>query len=77
VEFPFNTRENPEDICKQPTRFFMDSISDAGDLMKSIFIREFNEETQGCAEKLQPLGSVERIRVTRKKLDQSWYQVLS
>lgn len=75
VEFPFNTRENPEDVCKQPTRFFMDSISDSGDLMTSIFLREFNDEKQVCAENLQPLSAVERIRVLRKKLDQSWYQI--
>lgn len=82
VEFPFNTRDNPEDVCKQPTRFFMDSVrapsADSDGVMKGIFMREFNEEKKDCAEKLQPLSAVQRIRVMRKKIDvDSWYQVLS
>ncbi|KAG0589298.1 hypothetical protein M758_1G009800 [Ceratodon purpureus] len=79
VEFPFNTRDNPEDVCKQPTRFFMDSVTaagaDSGGLMRGEFIREFNEEKSDCADKLQPLSAVQRIQVMREKIDASWYQM--
>ena len=81
VEFPFNTRDHPEDVCKQPTRFFMDSVgapnADSDGAMSGIFIREFNEEKRECAEKLQPLSAVQRIHVMREKIDESWYQVMS
>lgn len=78
VEFAFNTREDPEDVCKQPTRFFMDSVTDSGDVMTGVYIREFDEEKhQACADRLQPLTPVQSIRVTRMKLDQSWYQVIT
>ncbi|XP_024373173.1 uncharacterized protein [Physcomitrium patens] len=77
VEFPFNTRANPDDICKQPTRFFMDSVKgpahDSQDLMEAVFVREFNGQMD-CAEQLQPLSAVKRIRVMRKKTHELWYQ---
>ena len=84
VEFPFNTRDNPGDVCKQPTRFFMDTVdvnpadpSFGGSLvMVGVFVREISEDKQACVDKLQPLSSVQRIRVRRKKqTDESWYQV--
>ncbi|KAG0578201.1 hypothetical protein M758_4G004900 [Ceratodon purpureus] len=84
VEFPFNTRDNPGDVCKQPTRFFMDTVdvnpadpSFGGSLvMVGVFVREISEDKQACVDKLQPLSSVQRIRVRRKKqTDESWYQM--
>lgn len=82
VEFPFNTRSNPDDVCKRPSRFFMESVhspaiaDSAPVIMESYFVREPNEEQQRrCAEKLQPLSNVQRIRVVREMTDPSWYQV--
>lgn len=81
VEFPFNTRDNPEDVCQQPTRFFMTSVqgptADSKGLMQGVFQREENPLKKKCDEKLQPLSIVEKIRVMREPTDESWYQVCS
>ena len=82
VEFPFNTRSNPDDVCKRPTRFFMESVQASSmdgsqAAMESYFGREFSEEKKDCAEKLQPLSGVQRIKVIREYVDHTWYQVSS
>jgi hypothetical protein len=79
VEFPFNTRSYPNDVCKRPSRFFMESVQApaagaAG--MVSFFVREPNKAQEAdCADKLQPLSAVQRIRVVREMSDPSWYQM--
>lgn len=80
VEFPFNTRSNPDDVCKRPTRFFMESVkgpteSGSKNSMTGYFVREFSEEKMACSEKLQPLNGVQRIKVVRELTDSSWYQI--
>jgi hypothetical protein len=45
--------------------------------MESYFIREPSEAKKDCAEKLQPLSSVQRIKVVREYTDPTWYQVPS
>lgn len=84
VEFPFNTRDNPEDVCKKPTRFFMHSVkglaspsnSNFNDgLMESVFLREWSPSKKECSGQLQPLSLVQRIRVVKEMTSESWYQV--
>lgn len=85
VEFPFNTRAYPDDVCKRPSRFFMESVkapaaaasaSGTPEAMESFFVREPNKAQEAdCADKLQPLSAVQRIRVVREMSDPSWYQV--
>jgi hypothetical protein len=84
VEFPFNTKSNPDNVCKRPTRFFMESVQapsvaqgSSAAAMESYFIREPSEAKKDCAEKLQPLSSVQRIKVVREYTDPTWYQVPS
>ncbi|KAG0625572.1 hypothetical protein M758_2G065700 [Ceratodon purpureus] len=79
VQFPFNTRSNSDDVCKRPTRFFMESVqapsmSGSQAAMESLFLREASEEKKGCTEKLLPLSAVQRIKVVREFTDQTWYQ---
>lgn len=80
VTFPFNTRDYPENVCQQPTRFFMESVKptavNSEGEMEGVFQREYYEKKYTCAETLQPLSTVHRIRVLRKKIDPSWYQVI-
>lgn len=77
VEFPFNTRANPDDVCKRPSRFFMESVQSVqnGKKMESFFVREPNQVQKVCAEKLMPLSGVQRIRVVKEVTDSSWYQM--
>ncbi|CAM6034844.1 unnamed protein product [Sphagnum compactum] len=79
VEFPFNTRDNPDDLCSRPMRFFMESVkaptADSGGLMQGIYVRENNGHADKCGEKLLPLSVVEKIHIKRELTDDSWYQL--
>jgi hypothetical protein len=80
-EFPFNTRDPPKDPCKNPSMFYMKSVSGGNEsestgLMESVYLR--NEDLQvtrpSCAGELKDLSGVRRIRVLKKPVAMSWFQ---
>jgi len=78
-EFPFNTREPAQDICEQPIVFYMSWVRKAHDfLLESEYKKEKNERMQIlCDPELEPLNLIQRIRVTKEPVPDSWFQVTS
>lgn len=79
THFPFNIREIPKDKCKQATLFYMKSVypkRTSEGLIETVYVKEHpkKQNLTGCDEGLNP---VERIRVRREPLDNSWFEVLS
>lgn len=82
--FPFNTRDPPKDPCKKPSMFYMKSVTTTGahnesaGLLESVYLR--NEDLKVtrpdcCEGELKELCGVRRIRVVKKPLAMSWFQV--
>ncbi|XP_010267798.2 PREDICTED: uncharacterized protein LOC104604918 [Nelumbo nucifera] len=63
--YMFDTRELPEDPCRRPTLFFLESLSSNGQVIRSNYRRSISDkclESKGASKKL------EKIRVFSKKL---------
>jgi len=82
AEFPFNTREVPKEPCKRPSMFYMKSVRgpsvNTQGLLESVYLR--NEDLKItrplCDGDLKPLNTIRRIRVLKKPVTSSWFQVL-
>lgn len=81
-EFPFNTRENPSDLCQQPSLYYMESTKGPSaatkGLLEGVYLKEDNwKKRRYCEKRLEPLTSVKRIRVLKEPVKESWFQVRS
>ena len=81
-EFLFNTRENPSDLCKQPSLYYMESTKGPSaatkGLLESVYLKEDNwKKRRYCEKLLEPVTSVKRIRVLKEPVKESWFQVSS
>ncbi|KAG0565734.1 hypothetical protein KC19_7G010900 [Ceratodon purpureus] len=70
--FPFNTREIPTEICKQPTLFYVHNRT-AGGLIETVYVKadQGGRNLTDCDSRLQ---QVENIRVRSQPLDYSWFE---
>lgn len=79
TEFPFNTREPAQDLCEQPTVFYMSWVRKAAqsnELLECEYKKEKNERKDRlCDPELAPLNLVQQIRVTKEPVPDSWFQV--
>jgi hypothetical protein len=85
VEFPFNTRELPKDVCEWPTMFFLESAAKGPDsrsgLLETVYLKQGRRSKnvkQDCEQKMEPLisSSVTRIRVWKEPVSSSWLKVM-
>lgn len=85
VEFPFNTRELPKDVCDWPTMFFLESAAKGSDSrsgwLETVYLKQERRSKnvkQDCKQKMEPLisSSVTRIRVWKEPVSSSWLKVM-
>ena len=70
--YTFNTREFHPDPCQRPTIFFLDSISSSKHGIDSVYKKSY----ENCTLYLGSPRKLEEIRVSTKKLDLNYKQVL-
>lgn len=79
VEFPFNTRELPKDVCDWPTMFFLESAAKGPDSrsgwLETVYLKNGKQD---CKHKMEPpiSSSVTRIRVWKEPASSSWVKVM-
>jgi hypothetical protein len=79
VEFPFNTRDPPKELCKRPALFFMHTVNASADtLLESVYLRneDLKKTRPSCDRDLQPLTTVQRIKVVKDPVSDSWVEVV-
>ncbi|KAG0591308.1 hypothetical protein KC19_1G165400 [Ceratodon purpureus] len=82
VEFPFNTREPPKELCKRPAMFYMKTVKSTkstnspGSLLESVYLRneDLKQTRASCEKDLQPLTTVRRIRILKEPVANSWFE---
>lgn len=82
AEFPFNTRQNPKDLCLRPSLFYMKSVKEPSanseGLLESVYqLTDYLRRQRYCSKELQPLTSVQHIRVLKEPIKDSWLEVLN
>lgn len=79
-EFRLNVREIPNDLCLLPTLYYMQSVTGPSNqtegLLESVYMREVNPKRAACDKRMHPLNLVQRIRVLKEPVADSWFQVL-
>lgn len=77
--FPFNTRELPAEVCKQPTLFYVRDRAPertSEGLIEAVYMKEDHGPVRNMTDCDRRLQQVERIRVRRQLLDYSWFEVI-
>lgn len=80
VDFPFNTRDNSKEVCLRPNLFYMESArgpsADTDGFLETVYVKEDDwKKRRACDSKLKPLSSVQRIRVLKEPIKESWFLV--
>lgn len=77
-EFRLNVREIPNDLCLLPTLYYMQSVTGPSNqtegLLESVYMREVNPKRAACDKRMHPLNLVQRIRVLKEPVADSWFQ---
>lgn len=74
--FPFNTREFPTDICKQPTLFYVHNRTSkrtSEELIETIYMKE-NLPARNSTACDTKLNQVQKILVRSQRLNYAWFE---
>lgn len=78
VDFPFNTRDNSKEVCLRPSLFYMESArgpsADTDGFLETVYVKGADwKKRRACDSKLKPLSSVQRIRVLKEPIKETWF----